>query len=116
MGQLAALLLYACIFVFPMLKGRLQSSCFQYVLSYLVVPGSIYPDEVRHFLSLRLFAWRFCSQKVSLGEAPQRITHHDTGRVFGIITTSYRVVQNRFVSHVAKVLKPNHNMVKTDVA
>lgn len=35
-------------------------------------------------------------QKVALGEAPQRITHHETGRVFGIITTSYRVVENRW--------------------
>ncbi|CAM9095121.1 unnamed protein product [Ectocarpus sp. 4 AP-2014] len=33
-------------------------------------------------------------QKVSLGEAPQRITHHDSGRMFGIITTSYRAVEN----------------------
>lgn len=34
-------------------------------------------------------------QKVSLGEAPQRITHHETGRVFGVITSSYRVVEDR---------------------
>lgn len=33
-------------------------------------------------------------QKVSLGEAPKRITHHETGRVFGVITGSHRVVEN----------------------
>lgn len=39
----------------------------------------------------------FDLQKVSLGEAPSRIAHHDTGRMFCVITTSCRVVQNRYV-------------------
>ncbi|CAM9877105.1 unnamed protein product, partial [Sphacelaria rigidula] len=33
-------------------------------------------------------------QKVSLGEAPIRITHNEAGRVFAVITTSYRIVKN----------------------
>ncbi|CAM9125233.1 unnamed protein product [Choristocarpus tenellus] len=33
-------------------------------------------------------------QKIKLGEGPRRITHHEKGRVFGIITTRYHIVEN----------------------
>ncbi|CAM9860641.1 unnamed protein product [Discosporangium mesarthrocarpum] len=33
-------------------------------------------------------------QKFKLGESPKRIAHHEKGRVFGIVTTRYHVVEN----------------------